>query len=93
MGALGRGVLFNIALNAFRHATLGCFFFRSSSSDTRAMVRFMDVAWYNLNGRIRNTPDPFLVFYLILHSMLFVTQHWVSFFFRSSSSDTMVMGR
>ena len=26
MGALGRGVLFNIALNAFRRATLGCLF-------------------------------------------------------------------
>ena len=40
-------VLFNIALNAFRHATLGCLF-RSSSSDTRATGRFMDVVLYDL---------------------------------------------
>ena len=39
--------LFNIALNAFRHATLGCLL--DVYSHTRAMGRFMDVVWYDLN--------------------------------------------
>ena len=60
------GVLSNIALNAFRHATLERLFFRLPSSDTRAMGRFADVVWYDLNRRIRSTPEPFLMFYLIL---------------------------
>ena len=30
---------------------------------------------------------------LIMRPMLFVDQHWVAFFFRSSSSDTRTMGR
>ena len=41
-------VTFNIGVETFRHAILGCLLMLSS--DTRVMDRFVDVVWYDLNG-------------------------------------------